>query len=745
MRYLRPFAVLVLALVLGLAQQPQAAMAAAAQFASGEIIVQFQPGAAAGKKLETHRALGGTSVSSIAGKGLELVKVPPGQESRFIERYNRNPNVLFAEPNFIRSIPEPETLSHPGGSEVMPGDYWFYEQYGLHNTGQLFYCILPGWCFYIGTPDADMDAPEAWAITMGDPSVRVAVIDTGIDYTHPDLSPNYVGGYDFLNGDSDPMDDHGHGTHVSGTVAAAMNNPTNEPAEEGGVVGAAPNVKLLAYKVCGPDGSCSDFAIQQAVYAAVDTGATVLNMSLGGTEVSQSLNNAIQDAWNAGVLTVAGAGNDGNTSLFYPAAYENVLAVGASDEDDAKAYFSNYGSWIEVAAPGNVIMSTYPTPACGGAPCYNWMSGTSMATPHVSGAAALVWSRPDVTSVSQVREILLESADGKGVGSVRLDSWTQHGRVNMHSALSYALGNTEPVADDQAVSTDEDMAVAITLTGTDADGDPLSYTIVGGPYKGTLSGAAPNVTYTPDTDYNGADNFTFKVNDGSADGNVATVSITVNPINDAPVAVNDSYTATAGVTLNVPTPGVLANDSDVDGPSLSAVLVDDVDNGTLTLNTDGSFSYTAASGFTGADSFGYQASDGLALSEVATVTITVDAALPPSAGTVHVADLDGVGVKLQKGTWKALITIEVQDDVGQSVDGYAVEGTVNQNGAALSFACVTGSAGAGRCTIDTGQLPGKEGKASFTVTNVSGSLSYDASANSDPDGDSDGTTIMVSK
>src|SRR5205814_4525122 len=146
--------------------------------------------------------------------------------------------------------------------------------------------IFGNLCFYVGTPDADIDAPEAWTISTGTPAVTVAVIDTGIDYTNPDLAANYAGGYDFVNLDADPMDDHGHGTHVSGTIAAAMNNLTGDPAADEGVVGVAPNTRILAYKVCGADGSCNDFAIEQAIAQAVTDGAKVINMSFGATVVA---------------------------------------------------------------------------------------------------------------------------------------------------------------------------------------------------------------------------------------------------------------------------------------------------------------------------------------------------------------------------------------------------------------------------------------------------------------------------
>src|SRR6185295_15921332 len=408
--------------------------ASANPFVAGEILVKFRPGVAANAKADAHRQARGAPGREIVRTGVQLVAVPAGDQSAAIARYRRDPNVLYAEPNFIRTIPMPS--SHSPGSEVVPGDFYFHEQWALHNTGQQFYCIpwiFGDLCFYVGTPDADIDAAEAWAISTGSPTVTVAVIDTGIDYTHPDLAPNYAGGYNFVSGDSNPMDDHGHGTHVSGTIAAALDNLTGDPAASEGVVGVAPNARILAYKVCSADGTCSDFAIEEALARAVTDGAKVINMSLGSPDFSQSLDDAVQNAWNAGLVIVAAAGNNGTTEAFYPAALDNVISVGAFDEDHSRAAFSNYGSSVDISAPGNVIMSTYPLAACaasevpGSIGCYTWLSGTSMAAPHVSGAAALVWSRSDVTSNRQVVDILLRSADPKGVASVRLDTWTLHG------------------------------------------------------------------------------------------------------------------------------------------------------------------------------------------------------------------------------------------------------------------------------------------------------------------------------
>src|SRR5205823_5931995 len=191
--------------------------------------------------------------------------------------------------------------------------------------------------------------------------------------------------------------------------------------------------------------------------------------------------------------------------------------------------------------------------------------------------------------------------------------------------LSVAPVNDAPVANAQNVTTAEDTAKPITLTASDVDGDALTYSIVSGPSHGSLSGAAPNVTYTPAANYNGPDSFTFKANDGTADSAAATISITVTAVNDAPVAANDAYSTNEDTALNVAAAGVLANDSDVDGDALTAILVSSPAHGSVTLNANGSFTYTPAANYNGGDSFTYKANDGALNSNVATVSITVTA------------------------------------------------------------------------------------------------------------------------
>ena len=534
------------------------AQSAGGPFVAGEIIVKFRPGADANAKADAHRNGRGTQTAEIQRTNVQRVRVGAGDEAGAIARYRRNPNVEYAERNYVRRLPV--TIAD-GGPQVVPKDFYFREQWALHNTGQPFYCIpwvFGELCLYGGTSDADVDAPEAWSISRGSAAVTVAVIDSGVDYAHPDLAPNYAGGDDFVFLDGDPMDDHGHGTHVAGTIAAALDNLTGNPAEAEGVTGVAPHARIRAYKVCRSDGTCDDFAIQQAIARAVADGANIINMSLGESEYSQSLNDAVQDAWRAGLVIVAGAGNDGTTAPFYPAAFDNVVSVAAFDEDHRRPSFSNYGSWVDISAPGNIIMSTYPMSACGSSAvpgdigCYAWNTGTSMATPHVAGAAALIWSRSDVTSNSQVVDILLNSADGRGASTVRLDSWTIHGGLNLHDAISYGLTNLPPDADagpDRTVAdSDRDGTELVPLDGSgssDSDGTIASYAWRDG---STLLGTGATLPVRLSI---GVHTLTLEVTDDDGDVAMDTVVISVTPANQVAVTALTPQATEAGTTAGV--------------------------------------------------------------------------------------------------------------------------------------------------------------------------------------------------
>ncbi len=277
-----------------------------------------------------------------------------------------------------------------------------------------------------------IDAERVWGgaenavdVTTGvcGTNVRVAVIDTGIDQNHPDL--NVYGGYDFVNNDNNPYDDHGHGTHVAGTIAALDNDLT------GSLVGVAPCVRLYAVKVLSASGSGTSSAIAAGLEWAADNGMHIASLSLGSSSPSSVIQQAGQYAASRGVLLVAASGND-NGPVGYPAAFSEFMAVGATDSSDRRASFSNYGSQLEIAAPGVSIRSTYPGNT------YRSLSGTSMATPHVSAVAALVKSANPSLTAGQIRQILRNTAED--LGSAGWDQYFGYGLVDAQAAVAAAGG-----------------------------------------------------------------------------------------------------------------------------------------------------------------------------------------------------------------------------------------------------------------------------------------------------------------
>ncbi|MEM4700794.1 MAG: S8 family serine peptidase [Candidatus Bathyarchaeia archaeon] len=265
-----------------------------------------------------------------------------------------------------------------------------------------------------------LEADWAWNTTVGDNSVLVAVLDTGIDYNHPDLNPNYIPwGYDWVNNDSDPMDDHGHGTHVAGIIAAALNNGI-------GIAGLA-QVGVMAEKVLDNLGAGFDSWIANGIIDATDKGAKIISMSFGGYFSSETLHNAVKYASAHGVLLIAAAGNNAANAPLYPAYYEEVIAVAATDQDDSPADFTNFGPWIELSAPGVSIYSTFSGNT------YRYASGTSMATPHVAGTAALILSRFPQFTRDQARIHLRRVADD--LGAPGFDIHYGFGRVNAKTAV----------------------------------------------------------------------------------------------------------------------------------------------------------------------------------------------------------------------------------------------------------------------------------------------------------------------
>lgn len=406
------------------------------KFESGEIIVKLEGGASPADLKELNRENGASTEENLPESDVNLVDLPRDLTVKeAVDVYEESPDVEYAQPNY---------LLYP--TKTTNDTYYDRYLYGLNNTGQ----VIGGTA---GIPDADIDVMEAWDESTGDQETIVAVIDEGVDVNHPDLRGNIwrnpgetpdnnvdddengyvddVNGWDFANDDAsvydpDPVTGKGdeHGTHVAGTIAAQGNNST-------GVSGVNWDARIMPLKFLGPNGGTTLDAVE-AINYAVGEGVKISNNSWGGGGYSQALYDAIENADAAGHLFVAAAGNDGannDTTASYPANYNlpNVISVAATDNRDTLAAFSNFGAKsVDLAAPGVNIVSTYTQNR------YGYMSGTSMAAPHVTGVAALIKSQNAALDDAQIRSRVLGSVDKEDNLQGKVATG---GRLNAASAL----------------------------------------------------------------------------------------------------------------------------------------------------------------------------------------------------------------------------------------------------------------------------------------------------------------------
>jgi thermitase len=369
----------------------------------GQIVVGLRSGASL-----NHSALaaGVEQVDEVAALNVLVLKVPEQAQEAVLKALSHNPNVEFVEPNYIAR------------ADIVPNDPYVGTTYNSSHSGAVSQW---GW--------AKISAYQAWDVTRGSAGVKVAVVDTGIDNSHPDL-PVVVLQKDFINNDNNAEDDNGHGTHVAGTIGALTNNSV-------GVAGTNWAVGLMAAKVLNSSGSGSYTAVANGIIWAADNGAKVINLSLGGP-ASTLLQNAVAYAWNKGAVLACSAGNSGSSAKSYPAAYTQCIAVAATDKNDAKASFSNFGNkWVDVAAPGVAILSTLPNTSVylntqyGYYTSYDALNGTSMASPHVAGLAGLVWAKGDCATNTCVRSKIETTADKVAGGT----KYWAYGRINAYNAV----------------------------------------------------------------------------------------------------------------------------------------------------------------------------------------------------------------------------------------------------------------------------------------------------------------------
>jgi subtilisin family serine protease len=438
-------------------------------FVPGQVIVQFRPGVPAAAQDRLATSTGGTFVGRIPELDLGVVELSPtANVLAAATRLSRRPGVAAAEPNWIREA-----------NEVIPTDPSFADQWGLRNTGQDHPIEDPPPASVLGLADADADVSDAWSVTQGSPDTVIAILDTGVDLSHSDLTASFWSnpaetaangidddangyvddavGFDFVGNDPTPQDDRvGHGSHVAGIAAAAVNNSI-------GGAGVCPACKLMVLRA-GTNQGFTLAAELEAVTYAVDNGADVINMSIGAHAWSKIERDALAYAGKNSILVVAAAGNESldndQLSLIYgfpvapvfPASYDlaNIVSVAASNDSDQYGSFTNFGhTSTDLAAPGVDIFSTYLS---GG---YATFTGTSMAASFVSGVAGLVISHHPQYTPEQVRNAILNSVDKPGdlAGGLTLTS----GRLNALNALT-----ASPVRN--ASQTDGTMSGATPIT-----------------------------------------------------------------------------------------------------------------------------------------------------------------------------------------------------------------------------------------------------------------------------------------
>jgi Subtilase family/Fervidolysin N-terminal prodomain len=458
----------------------------AQKYVSGQLLVRFRAGLNRQAMQAQHAQVGAAVLKEFhVVKNLQLVRLPTGMTVPQARRlYRARPDVLYAEPNYLRY-----TVQSP----LVPNDPLYPDMWNLHNTGQAG-----------GTPGADIHAPQAWGLITGRSSVVVAVIDTGIDYKHPDLAANVwsssssytvtlngkavtcaagTHGFNAITQTCDPMDDDSHGTHVSGIIGADGNNGT-------GVAGVNWQVQLMACKFLDSSGSGSTAdAITCLEYVALmkDSGVNLVatNNSYGGVGFSQAEMDAIDSHRQRGVLFIAAAGNahsNNDFASFYPANYglPHMIAVAASDRRDTLADFSNFGRHtVHLSAPGKEILSTVP----GGQ--YEVYSGTSMAAPHVTGMAALLKAQDSTRDWKAIKNLML--AGGDTVSG--LSNTIAQKRLNAYGAMtcsnSVLQSRLLPMADDAYVWGGDSLSFAVLSINCASPNGPVEISVDGG--AGTIS------------------------------------------------------------------------------------------------------------------------------------------------------------------------------------------------------------------------------------------------------------------
>lgn len=483
---------------------------------SGRLLAQPVIGANPGNVQVALARAGARLQDTISRLNIHILQVPEPAADQVAAALMKTGLFTFVEPDFV---------AHGAATAVVPNDPDYSSQWHL----------------------ATIQAPYAWGVTTGVSGAPIAVIDSGADGTHPDLSSKLVAGWNFVTGTSTTADDYGHGTAVAGTAAAATNNAT-------GVAGVSWLNPIMPLLVLDSTGSASYSNIASAITYAADHGARVINISLGGSSASSTLQSAVNYAWNKGSVVFAAAMNNSTSTPYYPAACTYVVAVSATEPNDTLASFSDFGSYIDLSAPGDNILTTMN----GGG--YGYWYGTSFSSPIAAATAALVLSLRPGLSASSLVTLLEQNSDD--LGTPGWDQYFGYGRVNAYKAVlaaqSSSVDTTPPSIAITSPTGGSTVSGTISVQGTATDNVgvtsiqfSIDNTVVASAASSPFSFSWNTVNYTNGT-------HTLLVSASDAAGNVGKASISVTVSNQ---------------TITSTTPPVVSILSPVSGATLSGVNV----------------------------------------------------------------------------------------------------------------------------------------------------------------------------